>query len=496
MGVWIRSLRTDIKCVHSTELTQLFIVGDILGVEREVKMASTQSSKVAIVKDDSISENLNELKYYGVEKYHKNNQETVKKIYNMIDRGISSLCNDISDIINPGINTIFIKPNLSTAETPDKLITTDPRVLEAVCKYLKDKLPYIKIWVGDQPSYGPETISEDAFTISKLEHAAKAGGADKIVYFGKSSVGKKRVKVHDGLLVDEFEIYEDIVNADFVINLPKMKTGLDDIVSLGLKNWQGILAFTGHDTDRGSMYNQDRLGQQANHRADLPLKLVDIHKAVKANLTIVDGIWAMEGQGPWHGNRKVMNTIIIGEDVVAVDATSCKCMGIDPFEVSAVRCGDTYGLGNAKEENITLVGDPLNNVVKYFKRACPNPIGLIKNVHVHVGATCHGCLSNIRGGLDTIKKHNLQIEKLKEIHIFCGMDLNYSKSIKPIHGLIIVVGDCSFIKSDTTSMSTYDKIKLLAGNNTIITHKGCADVRIFVDLPRLISDAIDNINDS
>ena len=69
------------------------------------------------------------------------------------------------------------------------------------------------------------------------------------------------------------------------------------------------------------------------HKDEISQKLVDIHKAIRTHLTVMDGLIGMEGLGPRLGSNVPMNLILAGQDVAAVDAVTCTVMDIEPGEV-------------------------------------------------------------------------------------------------------------------------------------------------------------------
>ena len=95
--------------------------------------------------------------------------------------------------------------------------------------------------------------------------------------------------------------------------------------------------------------------------------VVDINTVIKPVLTVVDGFVAMEGRGPSDGDPVKMDLIIAGKDVVAVDATGARVMGLDPHEISHIRTAAEKDLGNI--DNIEILGAKLEEVRRNFKPA-------------------------------------------------------------------------------------------------------------------------------
>lgn len=285
--------------------------------------------------------------------------------------------------------------------------------------------------------------------------------------------------------------------------MPKLKTQLDELVSLGLKNWQGIIP---HDklNDWGAnhtMGQQDMMWQQGHHRSDLSGKVVDLHRIAPCDLVIVDGLWGMEGQGPWEGKPVKMDIVIAGTDVVAVDATAARCMGIDPMdEIIHIRTAHAVGLGTADEAKIEVLGTPIKECMKRFKRPSWNPVGYVPEIKVHVGGTCIGCMATVRAFLDTLKTKDqdpndeFSFENLQrvagEVHIIAGLDVPITT--KMLDGLVLLIGDCPFLKSEVIPSykeSLAEKIeRRLAKSAHVQVYRGCNPATAMVECEKFLYD--------
>ncbi|GAG23269.1 unnamed protein product, partial [marine sediment metagenome] len=95
--------------------------------------------------------------------------------------------------------------------------------------------------------------------------------------------------------------------------------------------------------------------------------VADITTAINPHLTVVDGFVAMEGRGPVGGTPVQMETIVAGRDVVAVDATASRLMGIDPHEIGHIIMAHERGLGEI--DGLEIVGDGIDAVKRVFERA-------------------------------------------------------------------------------------------------------------------------------
>jgi ferredoxin len=96
--------------------------------------------------------------------------------------------------------------------------------------------------------------------------------------------------------------------------------------------------------------------------ADFCQMLTDIFSAVKPQLTIMDGILAMEGEGPASGSLRRLGVMLASQDTVALDAVAGKIIGLDPMKVYTTRHAHQRGLGIGDLQLIEVVGECIENV--------------------------------------------------------------------------------------------------------------------------------------
>jgi uncharacterized protein (DUF362 family) len=315
--------------------------------------------KVAIVKTGGLKGNP---EFLGG-KFVRYDQD-IAQLKGKIAEAIALSVGSIDSIIKAG-ETVLIKPNLAFQAPPESFSVVDPRVIEAVVSYLKENSKAKEVWVGDNPSLGQHVgRARPAFEMAGMRAAAERGGADRVIFFDEEELVD--VEIEGAKLYRRAKIYKPLLDADRVINLPKMKTHLAGIVTLGIKNWQGIIPNvhpSGH--------------QQDVHRLDLGQKCADLLRVRQADLTLVDAVIAMEGQGPHAGTPVEMNLLIAGRQTVAVDAVAAYVMGFETIEVPAIRIAATEGLGVREIDEIEVVGAAIADVRRFFKRPMNDPMGLI-----------------------------------------------------------------------------------------------------------------------
>jgi uncharacterized protein (DUF362 family) len=143
--------------------------------------------------------------------------------------------------------------------------------------------------------------------------------------------------------------------ADLIVSMPKMKTHHWAGVTLAMKNLFGVMP--------GVYYGWPK---NVLHHAGIPGSILDINAAVRPHLAIVDGIVGMEGDGPIMGAPRHSGVLVMGANLPAVDATSARLMGINPWRV-AYLAGASGRLGPIAESHITQRGERIAPLVKDFQ---------------------------------------------------------------------------------------------------------------------------------
>jgi uncharacterized protein (DUF362 family) len=243
-----------------------------------------------------------------------------------------------------GYDTVLIKVNFITDKTWDTGATTDPIVVEAIIKKLED-LP-VKIYV----------VESDASMTNADKAFEKTGMKDMCIRNGVKWLNLRNVKDKIKLEVPDGEVLKNItvprlVTESAVISAAKLKTHVNTGVTLGMKNMFGLLP----DKFKGRY-----------HLKGISRVIVDINIVLHSTLTVIDGFVGMEGNGPIGGTPVQMNLIIAGTDPVATDATACRVMDINPYEIKHIRKAYEKGLGKSEAQ---IIGEKLETVKRNFKRA-------------------------------------------------------------------------------------------------------------------------------
>lgn len=263
------------------------------------------------------------------------------QVLTAIQGGIDML-GGISVFAKPG-ERIVIKPNILIGTDPSKGVTTHPAVFRAVGELLKDA--GVSVLYGDSPSFGK---SEPNLRKSGLKQVG-----DELGFILADFDSGRPVSHKDALLVKKFVVANGVLDSDGLVSLPKFKT-------------HGLVRFTGAIKNQfgcvpGLLKSQYHVKLPDPY--DFATMLVDLNTLIRPRLYIMDGIVAMEGNGPRGGRLKQLNVLLLSGDPIALDATACRIAYLDPEVVPTSKPGEKAGLGTYQVENIELMGEALESFI-------------------------------------------------------------------------------------------------------------------------------------
>jgi uncharacterized protein (DUF362 family)/Pyruvate/2-oxoacid:ferredoxin oxidoreductase delta subunit len=236
---------------------------------------------------------------------------------------------------------ILLKVNLLSGEPPEKCVTTHPAVLTAAGELFRQAGARVS-W-GDSPAFG-STLS--AARRAGMTVPAQEAGMELADF---SNGGP--VSFAEGKQNRNFVIARAVLDSDGVISLPKLKTHAFLKFTGCIKNQFGCVPGILKAEYHVKLPNAD----------DFAKMLVDLDRLVRPRLYIMDAVHAMEGNGPHSGTPRRLGLLAFSEDPVALDATVCRLLGVDPALVPTTRYGQDAGRGTYERENIALVGDPFDS---------------------------------------------------------------------------------------------------------------------------------------
>lgn len=230
---------------------------------------------------------------------------------------------------------ILLKPNLVRSAETDSAVMTHPAVMGAAARVFYEA-GYQNLSAGDSCGYGTAT--------KVMERTGMDQALSKYGVQLKDFDSGSKTKVN-GARANELVICDEVLKSDAVINICKMKTHALERVTGAVKNLYGTIF----------ALNKAKGHTQYPDAYSFAGMLVDLNKFVAPKLHIMDGIVAMEGNGPTSGDPVAMNVLLASEDPVALDAVYCRLVDLDPSYVPTNVMGMRMGLGTFREDEISIV---------------------------------------------------------------------------------------------------------------------------------------------
>jgi uncharacterized protein (DUF362 family) len=249
----------------------------------------------------------------------------------LIRRSLAAL-GGINQFISNGAKVV-IKPNICTAyHTYEYAATTNPWLIGALVK-MAYEAGASNVSVMDNPFGGS---AENAYVISGIKEQVEAAGGKMVVM---STLRFIETQIPKGKKINKWPIYEDVLNADVLINVPIAKDHGLTKLTLGMKNLMGVVL------------------NRENLHSNIGQRLADLTSRVYPTLTIIDSIRMLTNGGPTGGDLsavKKMDTIIVSRDIVAADSYAATLFNMQPDELSYVKAGVEMGLGRNDLENLKI----------------------------------------------------------------------------------------------------------------------------------------------
>ncbi len=228
-------------------------------------------------------------------------------------------------------DVVMIKPNIGWDRTPELAACTNPEVVKTLVE-LAFGAGAKKVVVMDNTT----NQAQRCYVRSGIQAAAKAAGAD-VPYVNPRRIKKMAVK---GEWLKDWDVIQDFVEADKLINVPIAKHHSLCRVTMGMKNWLGAL---------GDPRNQ--LHQKLDEA------MVDLQAFFKPTLTVLDAYRILIRNGPQGGrpsDTKLLKTVVAGVDGVAVDAVGATFFDIAPADLLYLKLAARRGLGRIDLEKLAL----------------------------------------------------------------------------------------------------------------------------------------------
>jgi len=206
-----------------------------------------------------------------------------------------------------------------------------------------------------------------------------------------------------------------------VINLPKLKTGMVVPVTLGLKNFKGLLP----DSEKKRF-----------HLTHLQRAIADLSQVAKAQLTIIDGIVASSLYEP-----KETNVLFAGSDVLSVDAVASQAIGFQPADIEYMSLAHEAGVGTIDLKNIEILGKSLDRIHLDLKKGPTESkayVDLFPEVIIIDGEPCSGCVGSLYTSLKRAKTKGM-LKGASGLSLVLGSKINEI----PVGKNVLCVGNCT-----------------------------------------------------
>jgi len=256
---------------------------------------------------------------------------------------IEKLLSDLGGVrtfVKPG-DRVLLKPNLLLSALPEQAVVTHPALVEVLASMVLDS--GAKPFVGDSPPLGnlPRVLSKSGYDdFMKKLNVKPAPFQEKV-----------SLEFPEGRLFRRIDLAREVFDFDCVINLPKLKTHTQMGLTLAVKNLFGTVI----GSDKAGWHL--RAGKDYDTFATV---LVQIYEKVRPALSLIDGILAMEGNGPNSGTARPVGLIGASADAVALDTVITRLVGFPAESVRTTVLAHRMGAGVGDEHGIELLGDDLD----------------------------------------------------------------------------------------------------------------------------------------
>lgn len=259
---------------------------------------------------------------------------------------------------------VALKPNLLAKRSPDAGITTNPVFVRVCSEYFINK--GAKVTVCDSPGGVYNTSSMNGiYSVCGMKAAADMSGSSVNLDMGHTEMFNS-----EGVMSKSFSIINPLAKADFIVNLCRLKTHSLCNMSAAVKNMYGSIP--------GLMKAEQHA--RFPEQKDFSRYLIDLCKTVNPNISIIDAVIAMEGNGPAGGTLKKVGLVMSSQNPYVLDRVACHIMGFKAYEVLTVKNSIEMGLCPVDISEIEIVGENVENYATNFKRPDSSAGGVIKQL--------------------------------------------------------------------------------------------------------------------
>jgi uncharacterized protein (DUF362 family)/NAD-dependent dihydropyrimidine dehydrogenase PreA subunit len=349
----------------------------------------------------------------------------------------------IQTFISPG-QKVLIKPNMLAGKAPEKAVTTHPSIVREVIRRVQSAGAVAV--VGDSPGIGScRQVAQKCGILQVIEETgAKLARFTESVPIGGSGESGHRL-----------EVAQEVISADVIVNLPKLKTHQMVGMTGAVKNMFGAVV---------GMRKPHLHLQAGSDKARFACMLLDLCEKIMPALTIVDAGLAMEGNGPGSGNPVWIGALLAGDDPVAVDAAALELLGLPPHRCWTQQVALERELRGSSLAHIRLVGTPVTDLrpprflpakstdvnfglPSLFKKRLRRSLSAFPKIDPHLCSNCGQCVKHCPPQAMTLDLKRVRIDLDNCISCFCCQELCPEGAIETQQGLLLRLAD--FISSRT-----------------------------------------------
>jgi len=310
-------------------------------------------------------------------------------------------------------DTVVIKPNLVVSRRDWTGVNTDPRVVEAFVKALKDR-GVNRITVGDGSGMGQSATK--AFEICGYTDLAERYGL-RLIDLEQDHFIRQSVPI-EGPFRD-LEIARTVLECDFLVNMPIMKAHMETLITCSLKNLKGVMP---------------RAMKTAFHGVDLHRAIAQLSSVVSPHLILVDGLQGDLSSETGY-DPVVMERIILGSNPVEVDSVVADTLGYAPRAIRHISHSADAGLGTCDLDQISIRA--LNRPSKDERFEAPLHYSRRFPCQISAQGACCTCMGNFIFALERLHEQGLLSERL------CFLVGQKPGIASPKGAMTIAIGQCA-----------------------------------------------------
>ncbi|MGD0057212.1 MAG: DUF362 domain-containing protein [Methanomassiliicoccales archaeon] len=317
-----------------------------------------------------------------------------------------------------GTSSVVVKPNVCWGEDWKTGGTTCPQLIRALVHLLRDH-GIDKVTLAEGSMVGMKTVE----CLTKLGFMDLAKDLDlNVVDLNEDDTVDIDVPNH--FIFKKIEVAKTIAESEYFINMPVMKTHINTLVTLSMKNLKGAIP---------------QRWKKRLHYMGLDGGIADLASALTPDLILMDGLVGQEGMGPLTGTPAYAQVLMASRDPLAIDIVASMAMGFDPAEIKHLSMYATRHGIDINSFRPVVVGMTMSDLDLDFEKPHFALEGAYEGVEILWGEPCSGCAGALSVALERMEKAG----ELDEIRRNGGMTIALGKDVDPTEkARLILIGKC------------------------------------------------------